>query len=116
MVERICVNMSAVSVTSTSTLSEGCTPNCRVFRIGGVPWRMFISIGVASETWAPAFFTACQPTSDMPVMWMNRLSSTNRTSRWPVAMASNSGCMPKLPTMCDAMSRSSLRPSFHARV
>ena len=80
IVERICVNMSAVSVTSTSTLSDGSMPVSSVFRIGGVPWRMFISIGTASDTWAPASLTACHDMSDIPVMWMNRLSDPNPMS------------------------------------
>ena len=42
--------------------------------IGGMPCRIFISIGKAIETCAPAFWTACQPMSDCPVIWMNRLS------------------------------------------
>jgi hypothetical protein len=41
---RIWVNMSAVSVTSTSVESEGLKPRSMAFRIGGVPWRMFISM------------------------------------------------------------------------
>ena len=43
-----------------------------------MPWRMFISIGKAIETWAPTSFTFCQAASDMPVMWMNRLSGPSR--------------------------------------
>src|SRR6267143_173492 len=58
MAERICVNISALSVTSTSTLREGGMPFSSVLRIGGVPWRMFISIGTASDTPAPTFFTS----------------------------------------------------------
>ena len=68
IVVRIWVNMSAVSVHSTSTLSDGWMPMASVFRIGGMPWRMFISIGTASDTSAPASFTFCQLMSDIPVM------------------------------------------------
>ena len=40
-----------------------------------MPWRMFISIGKAIETWAPTCFTFFHAMSDIPVMWMNRLSA-----------------------------------------
>ena len=56
-------------------------PIASVLRIGGMPWRMFISIGTASETPAPASFTFCQLMSDIPVMWMNRLSATELVGR-----------------------------------
>ena len=68
MAVRICVNMSAVSVHSTSTLNEGSMSSDCALRTGGSPWRMFISIGTASDTPAPASFTFCQLTSDIPVM------------------------------------------------
>ena len=58
--QRICVKKSAVSVHSTSTLSDGSMPRLCILRIGGSPWRMFISIGTASETCAPTSLTFCQ--------------------------------------------------------
>ena len=51
--ERIWVKKSAVMVTSTSVESDGSMPRLCILRIGGMPCRMFISIGNASETWAP---------------------------------------------------------------
>ncbi len=77
IVDGICVNMSAVSVTSTSVLSDGWMPRLNALRMGGMPWRMFISMGTASDTCAPASFTFCHAMSDIPVMWMNRLSERN---------------------------------------
>ena len=77
---RIWVKKSAVIVHSTSTESDGSNgfpaaiASCCILMIGGMPCRMFISIGKAIETCAPAFWTAFQPMSDCPVMWMNRLS------------------------------------------
>src|SRR6516164_3553459 len=58
MAERIWVKKSAVSVHSTSTLSDGSNGCCGllivcILMMGGVPCRMFISIGNAIETWAP---------------------------------------------------------------
>ena len=111
MAVRIWVNMSAVSVHSTSTLSEGWMPSDSVLRMGGMPWRMFISIGTASETPAPASFTFCQLMSDIPVMWMNRLSGPNWLA---AASASKVGPMPKLPTMCAAIGMPSSRPMAQA--
>jgi hypothetical protein len=39
---------------------------------------MFISIGKAIDTWAPTSRTLCHAKSDIPVMWMNRLSGPIR--------------------------------------
>ena len=64
---------------STSELSDGSMPRLCILRIGGMPWRMFISIGNAIETCAPACPSPCsRPMSDIPVMWMNRLSDPSR--------------------------------------
>ena len=71
---RIWVKKSAVIVHSTSTESDGSMPRLCILMIGGMPCRMFISIGKAIETCAPTSLTFCQAMSDMPVMWMNRLS------------------------------------------
>ena len=58
-------------------------------RIGGMPCRMFISIGKAIETCAPLSCTACHPRSDIPVIWMNRLSDPIPilllVPPWPIA-------------------------------
>ena len=74
MQERIWVKKSAVNVHSTSTLSDGSMPRVCILRMGGMPCRMFISIGKAIETCAPTSLTFCQAVSAIPVMWMNRLS------------------------------------------
>ena len=50
---RIWVKKSAVIVHSTSTESDGSMPRLCILRIGGMPCRMFISIGKAIETCAP---------------------------------------------------------------
>ena len=47
---------------------DGSMPRLCILRMGGMPWRMFISIGTASETCAPASLTLCQAVSDMPVI------------------------------------------------
>ena len=60
MAERIWVKKSAVIVHSTSTQSDGSMPRLCILRIGGMPCRMFISIGKAIETCAPTSWTACQ--------------------------------------------------------
>src|SRR5690349_1004850 len=59
MQTRICVKKSAVIVHSTSTDSDGSMPRLCILRIGGSPWRMFISIGKAIETCAPTSLTFC---------------------------------------------------------
>ena len=41
-------------------LSDGSIPRLCILRIGGMPWRMFISIGNAIETCAPTSFTLFQ--------------------------------------------------------
>ena len=79
--------------------------------MGGVPWAMFISIGTASDTAAPASRTLCQAKSDMPVMWMNKLSGPKAPA---AASLSNSSRMPKVPTMCATTGRPSSRPIVHA--
>ena len=48
--ERIWVKKSAVRVHSTSTESDGSIPICCILIRGGMPCRMFISIGKAIET------------------------------------------------------------------
>jgi hypothetical protein len=89
MAERIWVKKSAVNVHSTSTLSDGSMPRLCILRIGGMPCRMFISIGKAIETCAPLSCTARHTRSDIPVMWMNRLSGPIPmlllTPPWPMA-------------------------------
>jgi hypothetical protein len=60
MRERIWVKKSAVSRDSTSVLSDGSMPICCMLMMGGMPWRMFISIGNAIETCAPTSLTLCQ--------------------------------------------------------
>src|SRR5262249_31374980 len=87
MATRIWVKKSAVMVTSTSVLSEGSHGCCGVLMlcilmIGGMPWRIFISIGKAIETCAPASRVFFHASSDMPVMWMNRLSGP--IPMWPL--------------------------------
>ena len=118
IVERIWVKKSAVSVHSTSVLNDGSMPRLSAFRIGGMPWRMFISIGTASETCAPRSFTFCQPKSDIPVMWMNRLSGP--MPMWPLpptpaASLSKIGRMPNGDRMCAAICSPSWRPIVHDR-
>ena len=108
---RIWVNRSAVSVHSTSVDSDGRMPRCSALMIGGVPCAMFISIGTASDTAAPASRAFCQAKSDMPVMWMKKLSGPKAPA---VASLSNSPRMPKVPTMCAATCRPSSRPIFQA--
>ena len=56
MAERICVKKHAVMFVSTSELSDGSMSSCCILMIGGMPWRMFISIGNAIETWTPFVF------------------------------------------------------------
>ena len=77
-----------------------------------MPCRMFISIGTASETCAPASLTFCQPRSDIPVMWMNRLSgpspSLPLSPPWPWASRSKVGRMPNGERMCAAIWRPEL--------
>ena len=79
-----------------------------------MPWRMFISIGTASETCAPTSLTLCQATSDMPVMWMNRLSGPipmlPLRRPCPAASSSKIGRMPNGERMCAAICRPSWRP------
>src|SRR5262252_7535496 len=77
MQDRIWVKKSAVNVHSTSTLSDGSMPRLCILRIGGIPCRIFISIGKAIETCAPLSCTAFQPRSDIPVIWMNKLSGVH---------------------------------------
>ena len=72
---------------------------------------MFISIGTASDTAAPASRAFCQAMSDMPVMWMNRLSGPKAPA---AASSSKVGRMPKVPTMCAAIGRPSSRPIAQA--
>ena len=57
MAERIWVKKSAVMLVSTSTLSDGSKSrvgnfalSCCILTTGGMPWRMFISIGNAIDT------------------------------------------------------------------
>ena len=118
IIERIWVKKSAVIVHSTSTLSDGSMPSCCSFRIGGMPWRMFISIGTASDTDAPTSLTFCHARSDMPVMWMNRLSeprpSVPLSPPLPCASRSNVGRMPNGDRMCAAIGRPRSRPIFQA--
>ena len=116
MQTRIWVKKSAVIVHSTSTESDGSMPRFCILRIGGMPCRMFISIGKAIETCAPLSFTACQPVSDMPVMWMNRLSGP--IPMWPLppvpaASESKIGRMPNGDRICAAICRPRLRPIVH---
>ena len=66
MAERIWVKKSAVMLVSTLVLSDGSSPTRCILTMGGMPWRMFISIGNAIETWAPLFLTPFQPRFDMP--------------------------------------------------
>ena len=61
MQTRIWVKKSAVMVHSTSTLRDGSMPRLCILRMGGMPWRMFISIGKAIETCAPTSLTFFQP-------------------------------------------------------
>ena len=65
---------SAVNVHSTSTLRDGSIPRLSILRMGGMPCRIFISIGTASETCTPTSLTFCQAMSDIPVIWTKRLS------------------------------------------
>ena len=98
MAERICVKKHAVMFVSTSELSDGSMSSFCILWIGGMPWRMFISIGNAIETCTPFSFTFCQPKSDMPVMWMNRLSGPSPmllpVPPVPAARSSRIGRMP----------------------
>ncbi len=81
MAERIWVKKSAVRLVSTSVLSDGSMPSSCILWMGGIPWRMFISIGKAIETWAPTSLTSAQRWSDIPVIWMNRLSASEPECR-----------------------------------
>ena len=118
MAERIWVKKSAVMLVSTSVLRDGSSPSCCILTMGGMPWRMFISIGNAIETWAPLFLTPFQPASDMPVMWMNRLSGPSpmllSTPPVPAARSSRIGRMPNGDRMCAAIWTSSWRPIVQA--
>ncbi len=111
MSARIWVNMSAVIVHSTSEDSETDMPRSSAFWIGGAPWRMCISMGTESDTWAPTSAAIFQPSSVMPVMWMKMLSDPNCPA---FASASKVGAMPKVPTTWSAMGMPSSRPTFHA--
>jgi len=116
--DRIWVKKSAVILVSTSVLSDGSIPSCCILMMGGMPWRMFISIGNAIETLAPLFLTPFQPASDMPVMWMNRLSGPSPMSLLtppvPAARSSRIGRMPNGDRMCAAIRTWSLRPIAQA--
>jgi len=60
---------------------------------------MFISIGNANETATPALRALRHAKSDIPAMWMNRLSD----AKAPAAASSSKVCrMPRVPTMCAA--------------
>ena len=111
IVERIWVKKSAVSVHSTSTLSDGSMPRLCILRIGGMPCRMFISIGTASETCAPTSLTFCQAVSDMPVMWMNRLSGP--IPMWPCAARSSGE---RVEGRADAERREDVRRDLQAEL
>ena len=50
MATRIWVKKSAVMLVSTSVLRDGSSPSCCILMMGGMPWRMFISIGNEIET------------------------------------------------------------------
>ena len=50
MAERIWVKKSADMLVSTSVLRDGSSPSCCILMMGGMPWRMFISIGNEIET------------------------------------------------------------------
>ena len=83
-----------------------------------MPWRMFISMGTASVTWAPTSLTFCHAASDIPVMWMNRLSGPmpmRPLPPVPAARLSKIGRMPKGERMCAAICRPSWRPIVHDR-
>ena len=113
MQARICVKKSAVSVHSTSTESDGSMPRLCTLRMGGMPCRMFISIGNAIDTWAPTSLTFSQAVSDMPVMWMNRLSGPIAILPLPpvpAASLSKIGRMPKGERICAAICKPSRRP------
>jgi hypothetical protein len=123
MVERIWVKKSAVRVHSTSVLSDGSNGRLSVLRLcilrsGGMPCRMTISIGTASETCAPASRVLRQAMCDMPVMCTNRLSgpmpSLPLSPPMPLASASKGSRMPKGERMCTATCRPSWRPMFQA--
>ena len=118
MHERIWVKKSAVNVHSTSTLSDGSMPSDCILRIGGVPWRMFISIGKAIDTCTPLSWTACQPRFDIPVMWMNRLSepspSVPLSPPLPWASKSSVGRIVNGERTCAAIWSPSSRPMFQA--
>ena len=83
-----------------------------------MPWRMFISIGTASDTCAPTSLTFCQARSDMPVMWTNRLSgpspSVPLSPPWPLASSSKVGRMLNGDRMCAATCSPRSRPIFQA--
>ena len=90
-------------------------PRLCILRMGGMPCRMFISIGTASETCAPASLTFCQAMSDIPVIWMNRLSGPIRLAvRRLAGEQSKVGRMPNGETMCAATCRPSSRPIVQA--
>src|SRR5882672_6813755 len=118
MQTRIWVKKSAVIVTSTSELREGSSPRLCILRMGGMPWRMFISIGKATETCTPWSLTPCQPRSDIPVMWMNRLSgpspSVPLSPPLPWASKSRVGRMLNGERICAATWSPSWRPIFQA--
>jgi hypothetical protein len=82
------------------------------FRIGGMPWRMVISIGVAMEIVTPASAAAFQAASGMAVMWMKWLSGPSAPE---LILSSNASGMPKWPSMCAAIGTSSSRPIRHGR-
>ena len=114
--DRIWVKKSAVILVSTSVLSDGSIPSCCILMMGGMPWRMFISIGNAIETLAPLFLTPFQPASDMPVMWMNRLSGPMPMCPLPptpLARSSKIGRIPNGDRMCAAICSPSCLPSVH---
>ena len=90
----------------TSTLRLGSICRLCILKMGGMPCRMFISIGTARETWAPTALTFSQARSDIPVMWTNRLSgpspSVPLSPPWPWASKSKVGRMPNRERMCAA--------------
>ena len=112
---------SAVMLVSTSELSDGSNAGSMydcIFRMGGMPWRMFISIGKAIETWAPLSFTTSQAASDIPVMWMNRLSGPMPRllpmPPVPAARSSRIGRIPNGDRMCAAIWRPILTSDVQA--
>ena len=93
--ERIWVNISAAIVVSTSLDRLGRMPTSSACWIGGMPWRMAISIGQAMESHPPVSFTRRICSLVALVKWIYTLSPPISPST--PSFITSSGPIPRLP-------------------